>query len=177
MWNSTIWCLPYWLALFWSIFVCYLLPRPFLPFKVELFTLYHCTMEVCDLFNFGGTLNQDPVLSLRRDWTHDFWVVLALLGAIIGISKLDQICILKWTWTYRRQEQNIIIWLWNVLNRLMKPLFEKSHWGREATGGKSILLLLPHCGCHVTSQLLSRVSPWWRNKSLRTINHSKSFFP
>lgn len=39
-------------------------------------------MEVCDLFNFGGTLNQDPVLSLRRDWTRDFWVVLALLDAI-----------------------------------------------------------------------------------------------
>lgn len=29
----------------------------------------------------GGTLNQDPVLSLRRDWTRDFWIVLAQLDA------------------------------------------------------------------------------------------------
>lgn len=49
------------LVLFWSIFICY---PPFLPFNVELFTLYHCIMEIYDLFNFGGILNQDPVLSL-----------------------------------------------------------------------------------------------------------------
>lgn len=34
----------------------------------------------------GSTLNQDPVLSLRRDWTRDFSIVLALLDAIRTIQ-------------------------------------------------------------------------------------------
>lgn len=55
------WCLPYW-SCFALISACY---PPFLPIKLEMFTLYQCIVEVCDLFYFFGGWGdtQDPASS------------------------------------------------------------------------------------------------------------------
>lgn len=94
-------------------------------------------MKYVICFIFWGTLNQDPVLSLRRDWTRDFWIVLALLDAIRTIQVGSSLH-LEMDMNLQEAGAKYYYLIVKCPNRLMKPLFEKivEPLGHEVSLGK-----------------------------------------